>query len=111
MQNSPGYFNKNDYEGLPVVESKDSRRVIGMLWRKDIQDAYQKAIEAREITSNLASSIVMKEEQPQVHFMEGYSISEIKVPRSFINKSIRELNIRVKYGVEVLIDKDKRKKV
>jgi len=100
----------NDNEGLPVVESKDSRRVIGMLWRKDIQDAYQKAIETREITSNLASSIVMKEGQPQVHFMEGYSISEIKIPRSFINKSIRELNIRVKYGVEVLSIKTKEKK-
>jgi trk system potassium uptake protein TrkA len=73
-----------------------------MIWRKDIQDAYQKAIEAREITSSFASSIVMKDELPQVHFMEGYSISEISAPKSFMNKSIRELDIRARYGVEVL---------
>ena len=91
-----------DFEGLPVANNDDPDKVIGMIWRKDIQDAYQKAIEAREITSSLASSIVMKDELPQVHFMEGYSISEISAPKSFMNKSIRELDIRARYGVEVL---------
>jgi CIC family chloride channel protein len=91
-----------DFEGLPVSKGDDPNKVIGMIWRKDIQDAYQKAIEAREITSSLASSIVMKDELPQVHFMEGYSISEISAPKSFMNKSIRELDIRARYGVEVL---------
>jgi CIC family chloride channel protein len=91
-----------DFEGLPVSKGDDPNKVIGMIWRKDIQDAYQKAIEAREITSSFASSIVMKDELPQVHFMEGYSISEISAPKSFMNKSIRELDIRARYGVEVL---------
>ena len=49
-----------------------------MIWRKDILDAYQKETERREITASLASSINMKDETTQVHFMEGYSISEIE---------------------------------
>ncbi len=103
-----------DLEGLPVFDDKNQNKVIGMIWRKDIQDAYQKAIEAREITSSLASSIVMKDDMPQVHFMEGYSISEISAPKSFINKSIRKLDIRARYGVEVLsikIVKNKSEKI
>jgi trk system potassium uptake protein TrkA len=44
----------------------------------------------------------MKEETPQVHFLEGYAINEISPPKSFIGKSIRELNIRANYGVDVL---------
>ena len=100
-------LSKFSFESVPVYSPKEPDKVIGMLWRKDIQDAYQKAIEAREITSSLSSSIVMKDDQPQVHFMEGYSISEINVPKSFINKSIRGLNIRAKYGVEVLSIKTK----
>ena len=95
-------MSKYDFEGLPVSDRGNLNKVIGMIWRKDIQDAYQKAIEAREITSSLASSIVMKDDLPQVHFMEGYSISEISAPNTFINKSIRELDIRARYGVEVL---------
>lgn len=93
---------KYDLEGLPVVAEDDPQRVIGMAWRRDIQDAYQKEVERREITSSLASSINMREEETQVHFLEGYKIEEMKPPQSFIGKSIRELNIRGVYGVDVL---------
>jgi len=97
------------YEGLPVVEKNGSDKIIGFIHRKEILDAYHKAIERKEITSSLASSITMKDAKPQVHFMEGYSINEIKPPQSFIGKSIRELNIRAKYGVDVLSVKTKQK--
>ena len=98
------------YEGLPVVEKNGSDKIIGFIHRKEILDAYHKAIERKEITSSLASSISMKDEQPQVHFMEGYSINEIAPPKSFIGKSIRELNIRARYGVDVLSIKTKEKR-
>jgi trk system potassium uptake protein TrkA len=51
----------------------------------------------------------MKDDETNVHFMEGYSISEISPPKSFINKSIRELNIRARWGVDVLSIKVKDK--
>jgi len=105
--NKIGRFNQ---EGVPVVNNKKDKKIIGMLWRKDILDAYLKAIEVREISSHLASSIVMKDEEPEVRFMEGYSISEIPPPKSFIGKSIKQLNIRAKYGVDVLSIKTKIKK-
>lgn len=89
-------------DGLPVVDPSDKKKLLGMIWRKDIQDEYQKEIERREITSSLASSITMKDEEKNIHFLEGYSINEIKIPPSFTGKSIRQLNIRAKYGVDVL---------
>ncbi|QQS34942.1 MAG: chloride channel protein [Ignavibacteriales bacterium] len=101
---------KHDYEGIPVVESPGSKKILGMLWRKDIQDAYQKEIENRDITSTLASSISMKDDEHHHRFMEGYSIVEIKPPASFIGRSIRQLNIRKEYGVDVLSIKTKEKK-
>ncbi len=109
-QTATDKMRKYDLEGLPVVDQTDSKIITGMIWMKDIQSAYQKEIEARDITSNLASHIMMKDESPQVRFMEGYSISEIDPPQSFIGKSIRELDIRVKYGVDVLSIKTKKGK-
>ncbi len=91
-----------DLEGIPVVLANGNKKLLGMLWLKDIQDAYQKEVERRDITSSLASSITMKDSQTQVHFWEGYSISEINTPKSFVGKSIRQLNIRTIYGVDVL---------
>lgn len=103
-------FRKFSFHGLPVVDNQKTKKIMGMIWRKDIQDAYDKEIEKRELTSNLASLITMKEEEPMVHFMEGYSIIEITPPPSFIGKSIRQLNIRQLYGVDVLSIKTKEKK-
>lgn len=100
---------KYNFEGVPVVESKSSRQIIGMIWRNDIQDAYQKEINRLELTKNIASSISMKEEITNIHFMEGYSIAEVKVPNSFIGKSIKEINIRSKFGVDVLSIKSNHK--
>lgn len=95
-------MSKYDYEGLPVCSKQNPRRVIGMLWRKDLQDAYIKESQTRELSSNLASSIIMKTPNQQVHFWDGYSVIEILPPKSFMNKSIRELNIRANYGVSIL---------
>jgi predicted transcriptional regulator len=100
---------RHNYEGLPVVESDESRKIIGMIWQKDILDAYNKAIDRREITSSLASSITMKADEPKIHFIEGYSINEIRPPKSFIGKSIKQLNIRARFGIDVLSIKTKEK--
>jgi CIC family chloride channel protein len=102
-------MSKYDLTGLPVTETSGNQKIKGMLWRKDILEAYQKEIERRELTVSLASSIVMKDDETKVHFMEGYSISEIPPPKSFINKSIRELDIRARWGVDVLSIKVKDK--
>ena len=98
---------RNDFESIPVTEPNNSRKILGVIWLKDIQDAYQKEIERREIASTLASSITMKEEEKQIQFMEGYYITELNPPKSFIGKSIKELAIRVNYGVDVLSIKTK----
>ncbi len=108
-QNALDKMQKYGFEGLPVVDSMSSKKIVGMIWRKDILDAYQKETERREITASLASSINMKDETTQVHFMEGYSISEIIPPKSFRGKSIKELNIRQRFGVDVLSIKTKEK--
>jgi CIC family chloride channel protein len=100
---------KYNFEGIPIVESETSKQIIGMLWRNDIQDAYQKEINRLELTKNIASSISMKEEITNIHFMEGYSIAEVKVPLSFIGKSIKEINIRSKFGIDVLSIKSNHK--
>ncbi len=90
-------------QGLPVVDSHEKNRVIGMVWRKDIIDAYNEEVERRDITTAFASRITMKNIDTDVHFMEGYSMCEVPVPKIFIGKSIKELDIRARYGVDILL--------
>lgn len=90
-------------EGIPVVDPKKPKKVLGMIWRSDILDAYNREIEKRDITSSYASKITMKNIDQEVHFVEGYSMTEIPVPALFVGKSIKELNIRAAYGVDILL--------
>ena len=93
---------KKDYESLPVLENEKSKKVIGTIRIKDIQEAYNKEVERRDITSTLASSITMSKKEPEIHFLEGYEIAEIVPPRSFVGKTIKELNVRARFGVDIL---------
>lgn len=101
---------KSDYDGLAVVESHETNKLIGMIWRKDIQDEYDKEVERRDIASRMASTINMKDDNTSIHFLQGYMVAEIKPPKEFIGHSIRELNIRAKYGVDILSIKSKKGK-
>jgi len=93
---------QSEFIALPVVRSDNPQIVVGMVWQKDILDAYHKEIERKEITATVVEKIQQIGSGRDVHFLEGYSISEIPVPSSFVGKSIRELNIRADFGVDVL---------
>ncbi len=88
--------------GLPVVNSTDKRKMLGMVWQKDILDAYHKEIERKDIVATMADKIQLTNSQQEIQFLGGQSIMEISVPKAFIGYSIKSLNIRAKYGVDVL---------
>ncbi len=90
-------------EGLPVVHPRRPDTLMGMIWRRDVLEAYNKEIERRDLTSTFASQITMKNIDQSVHFMEGYAITEIPVPNWFVGKSIREINVRAKFAVDILL--------
>ncbi len=102
-QHALDIMSSHNLAGLPVVDKVNSRKIMGMVWRKDILDAYNKEIECRDISSSFATKITLKNIGKEVHFMEGYAITEIPPPKSFIGKSIKEINIRAKYGVDVIL--------
>lgn len=93
---------KADLESLPVVSPDNNNVLVGTILLTDIQDAYQKELNKREITENLADKISMSNKETNIQFIEGYSIAEVPAPNIFVGKSIREINIRAKYGVDVL---------
>lgn len=90
----------HNVEGLPVID--ENLHVLGMIWRKDILDTYRNEIEKRDISASFTSKIVMNQEEPVIHFLEGYSMTELPVPENFIGKTIRDLDIRNNYNINIL---------
>ncbi|MCP4298885.1 MAG: CBS domain-containing protein [Proteobacteria bacterium] len=93
---------RNRMSGLPVVDKEDPGKLLGMIWQKDILDAYHKEITRLNIGTTLLDRMHWKDLKQEVHFMEGYSLSEIPVPRQFIGQTLMGLDMRNRYGAIVL---------
>ncbi|MDX2470942.1 MAG: chloride channel protein [SAR324 cluster bacterium] len=91
----------SDLLGLPKIDGIKTKKLVGMVWQKDILDAYHCEVRRRDITSNLADQLYQKQNLTHVD-MHGVSLIEIPTPKSFIGKSLIELDVRAKYGVLVL---------
>lgn len=97
---------KCNYDGLPVFSEDDKNKVIGFIWRKDINELYQKEMNKIKLSSNFADSLYKSNIDKEIQFLPGHIIAEINVPNTFVGKSIKELQIRSKYGVDVLSIKE-----
>ena len=95
-------LSRNGLSGLPVVDPKKQNKILGIIWRRDILKTYNQEVEKKDIALTFVDKLVRQNSTQDVQFMGGYSVSEIKVPESFINQSIKDLNVRAKYNVNVL---------
>jgi CIC family chloride channel protein len=92
-------FRLMDAEGLediPVVDRANPRRVIGMLSRADLIAAYNRTV---AILSTLPVPAWLATES---HWSERYRVMVIEVPAGWVGQSLRDLDCRSRYGVEVL---------
>lgn len=88
--------------GIPIVNNRNANEIIGMIWSSDIHNQYLKETERIELISKLTSSIKVRSKDSRITFQIGYIATEIPVPEKFIGKDIAELEIRKKFGIEIL---------
>ncbi len=100
-------FSKSDYEELPVIDD-DTGELIGTVSRQDVINAYTKESFKQNLAEGLAVELKTLDYSRWSKIAEGYSIFEMKVPSLFIGKTLPELKLRNKYGVEVLMIKKRR---
>ena len=98
-------FGQFGTEELPVVDSGDTDRIIGSVKYRELIKAYNRELIKRDLVQEISSSVKLLEETQRIPFLHGHAIAEIPVPLGFVGKTIKELQIRSKYGVNVLMIK------
>lgn len=96
----------NNVDGLPVFDSSNSNKILGMVWLKDINDILRLEIDKIEHTTDLASKISKINKEHDIAFMPGYVIAEIAVPESFVGRTIAGLRIRSEFGIDIITIKN-----
>lgn len=106
-------FGLYNVDELPVIESKNVNRLIGSVQRKDVIDAYNQQIFKYDLAGGVHSIVTAVNKDREIELTDGYRLVEIFPPDGFIGKSIKDINIRFRFGVEVIMirrtEKDNKK--
>ncbi len=100
-------FGLYDIEEIPVVDSIDKKHIIGSVEQKDIINIYNKELVKKNLSQEFSGSLKLLDKIKTVDFIDDYMMAELPIPASFIGKSIKEIDIRAKYGVQILMIKKK----
>jgi CIC family chloride channel protein len=95
-------FSYGNVEELPVVESSSSQKLVGTVHLRDVINARNREVQRRDLAGSLTSTVSLLGEIRQVDVGDGYVIQQMPVPRSFLGRTVGELDIRVRFGVQVV---------
>jgi len=98
-------FGMYDYDELPVVDSNNPDMVIGTIKHKEVIEAYNREVMKRNLSQEIPSSVKLLERIKKVDFIDGYIMAEIPVPKSFVGRTIKDINIASRFGVQILLIK------
>ena len=96
-------FGKENVDEIPVVSSRDDKDILGTVWRRDVIEAYNKEILKRDLAGEVSKSITNVPCSRAVEVAEGIFLREIDVPVVFTGKKIKDLDVRNKYGVDIIL--------
>ncbi|HEO64951.1 MAG TPA: CBS domain-containing protein [Spirochaetes bacterium] len=97
-------FGKGNTDELPVLD-QDEKRVIGVIWKNDVINSYNRELLKAEIANGMAERVSSIERLEMSEVIPGYSMLEIPVPKKFIGETLIGVNVRAKYLVEVILIK------
>ncbi|MEJ2719572.1 MAG: chloride channel protein [bacterium] len=96
-------FGDMNIEELPVVEDKQAKRFIGVVSKSDVIEAYNRAIFKRDIITSMSTRLNMLSEFKRVKLANGQELCEIEVPGEFVGQTLEKLQLRRRFGLEVLL--------
>jgi CIC family chloride channel protein len=90
---------------LPVVNGERDQRLIGIVSQSDVIDSYNLAVFKRDAIASMAGYMNSMSDFKRVRIANGQDLSEMEIPRAFVDNTLEKLALRRRYGVEVILIK------
>jgi CIC family chloride channel protein len=100
-------FGQDYIDELPVVADS---KLIGSVRKADVLEEYQRELMKRDLSGSFQSALACTTRTKCVDLGEGYIMAEVECPPYFVGKNLRELDVRVNYGLEVILIKPANRK-
>jgi CIC family chloride channel protein len=92
-----------DLGQLPVVESPETRRFLGIVTRRDLLGAFDREVlQHNRLLARVRTVRESSDEMDYFELPEKHRLVELPVPRSLEGKTVAESGLRNRFGVSVL---------
>jgi CIC family chloride channel protein len=95
-------FAQEHVEELPVLSEG---KLVGSVRKADVLDLYNREVMRRDLSSGFHGALTWVERTKSIDLGEGYVMAELEAPPHFVGKTLRQLDVRSNYGVEVILIK------
>ncbi len=96
-------FGKTPHNELPVCDSNDSRKVIGTVGKQAVIDIYNRRIFQEDLIGGFGAFVNAGRQGRTVEVLRDVHLGEIEVPTSWMEKTLKDLELRTRYGVEIVL--------
>ena len=98
-------FSKLHADSIPVISNVGEAKIFGAITRQEILSIYNKETLKLSLADGLSSEIKTMGDTGSSSVAAGYSIAELSINQELIGKSLSELKMRSRFGLEVLMIK------
>jgi CIC family chloride channel protein len=101
-------FSGSRLDEIAVVDASDPRRLVGTVSEKDVVEVSQTEQLRRDLAGGFSSSMTAVGRGKTVDLGDGYWLREILAPAYMFERSLAELAIRERTGVQVVLVRGRR---
>ncbi len=102
LMHSLEMMDKTDQVFLPVLENRDTKKPIGYITRKDIVKLYNRQVIKRGAQNILIEKDGTSSMDNYLQVGEEFQIHTMPCPRSWVNKTLKGIDLRVRYNLTVI---------
>ncbi len=90
---------------IPVVNNTTEQKVIGYISKTEVIEAHNRAVMKKDMINSVAGHLSSSLKFKKLALAEGKVMCEAEVPGKYVGKKLKEIDLRQKEGVEVILIK------
>ncbi|MCI5160238.1 MAG: hypothetical protein D3906_17815, partial [Candidatus Electrothrix sp. AUS1_2] len=90
---------------FPVVKDEKDLQLLGTVAKEDVIGVYNQEMLKRDMITSASGYLSSMGKFKRIELMDGQVLCELEVPGAFIGKTLQELDLRSRFGTEVIMIK------
>lgn len=91
------------YQEIYITEKEDESKIVGVVTRTGLLDAYYQQIMSFEAGEMIASRINRTKDDEILDVIGSYALMQVKIPDEFAGKALIDLQLRKQFHIDVLL--------